>query len=515
MVHVRAVQTRRQTPSAVSNLSRLRPLADAEFVDPGSSDIIDAQASASRLSTSLPVVEEGGVLVVDHKPWIPTSAKDLLSRIMVVVHCGAQGHRGEAAMVALLSDRFFVVNLSKKVSQLVRSCLICKHVKAPRQIQRPYGPTFTATTRNQALHWDFTYLGDTFGEAKYVLVLKDSLTHFCDLFPCFSPTAYVAAEALIDWYKRYGCPTILISDQGVHFRNQTVDNFCARLKIERSFSPVYSPWLNGTVERVIRDLLQVLRALLIDYGLDFHEWPYLLPVVQANLNHTPMRSLAGHSPTELFTGLQSPSALDMVVRPAQNGEEILIVDLEDVEPQLAKLRLSLEGLHKEVVDIKERKRLADMQKKTVVVCNFDVGDYVLWSKIDQRLPNNKLLGQWLGPFRITKALSHAFKVEHLVSGKGYEVHGSRLKYYADADLNMDVEMMELVTSQGIVLDVASFEDHRYNKELQRWELLVKWAGLQPIENSWESFNTMHKDVPQAVVDYVESAGDDLLRAQLQ
>jgi hypothetical protein len=108
-----------------------------------------------------------------------------------------------------------------------------------------------------------------------------------------------------------------------------------------------------------------------------------------------------------------------------------------------------------------------MQKNTGSICNFDIGDYVLWSKIDARLPNNKLLGQWLGPFRITEAFPHAFKVEHLVTDKTYEVHGSRLKYYADSDLNMDVVMQELVTSQGIALDVSVFVDHRSNEDLDR------------------------------------------------
>ncbi|KAG3059682.1 hypothetical protein PI125_g25008 [Phytophthora idaei] len=60
------------------------------------------------------------------------------------------------------------------------------------------------------------------------------------------------------------------------------------MKIEQEFSPVYSPWLNGTVERFTKDVLQVLRVLLMEYELDFHEWPYLLPVLQRNLNHTPL-----------------------------------------------------------------------------------------------------------------------------------------------------------------------------------------------------------------------------------
>lgn len=289
---------------------------------------------------------------------------------------------------------------------------------------------------------------------------------------------------------------------------------CARLKMDRSFSPVYTPWVNGTIERLNKDVLQVLRALLLDYGLDRHEWPYLLPVVQACLNHAQVRSLAGHSPTELFTGLKPASPLDVIVRQTPAGEELVVVDPEDVSRQIEKLRASLEGMHKEVVDKKERRRLFDMQRKNGAECNFDIGDFVLWSRIDQRLPNDKLLGQWLGPFRVVETTPHAFIIEHLTSGKKHEVHGSRLKYYADSVLNVTQEMIELVTAQGIVLDVKAIGDHRYNDVYHRWELLVSWPRLQEIEDSWEGLDGMLKDVPQLVRHYADSSGDDSLIAQL-
>ncbi|RAW21597.1 hypothetical protein PC110_g21961 [Phytophthora cactorum] len=183
-------------------------------------------------------------------------------------------------------------------------------------------------------------------------MMKDSLTHYCELFPYQSPTAFVAVESLLEWYKRFGCPETLMSDQGTHFRKHMVGLLCSRLKIEQNFSPVYSPWLNGTVERLNKDVLQVMRALLIEHGLDFHKWSYLLPVVQANLNHTPVRSLSGHSPIELFTGLEAPSALDCVVRKVSGREELLTVNMEAATTFLEKLRSSLHGLYKEVLNEK-------------------------------------------------------------------------------------------------------------------------------------------------------------------
>ncbi|POM80973.1 Hypothetical protein PHPALM_1125 [Phytophthora palmivora] len=113
------VRTRRDRPAPVTSLSQLRPLMDAEFVFPTLEDVREAQA----------------------------------------------GHRGQDVMCTVLSERFYIP-------------LLCKHVKGAKQIQRPYGPTFTATKRNEALHYDFLSLGEDYGENSYVLVLKDGLTHY-------------------------------------------------------------------------------------------------------------------------------------------------------------------------------------------------------------------------------------------------------------------------------------------------------------------------------------------------
>ncbi|KAG3203939.1 hypothetical protein PC128_g2329 [Phytophthora cactorum] len=151
-------------------------------------------------------------MMVNGKPWIPTAAKDLLARVFVVAHCGSHGHRGQNVMCTVLEDRFYIPLLTKKGATFIGNCLLYKHAKGPRQITRPYEPPYTATKRNEAVHYDFLYLGEGCGDTAYVLVMKDSLTHYCELFPCQSPTVFVAAESLLEWHKRFGCPETLMSD---------------------------------------------------------------------------------------------------------------------------------------------------------------------------------------------------------------------------------------------------------------------------------------------------------------
>ncbi|KAG3090539.1 hypothetical protein PI125_g17673 [Phytophthora idaei] len=475
-----------------------------------------AQQAAARGRSRLPptLEEVDGEVTLENRLWTPTNAKELLARIFVVAHCGSQGHRGQESMVLTLKERFYIVKLEDKVAKFVRQCMLCKHFKGPRQIPRPYGPLMKPTNRNEIVHWDFLSLGEGFGDSPYLLVVKDGLSHFRELFPCASPTAYIAVEALTMWCSRYGMPSTLLSDQGSHCRNEMVKNVTARLKVELNFTPVYSPWLNGTVERLNKDVLQVLRALSMEYALDHREWPYVLPAVQANLNHTPVQSLAGHAPVEVFTALPASSALDTIVIPATTERDESVVDLTNVGEFVDRPRSSLYTIHQEVIDVKERQRLRDMAAHKGISINFNVGDFVLWSRIDQRPPHHKLLGQWVGPFKVVTALPHTFEIEHLVTGRKYEVHPSRLNFYADAELHTNAELLELVSSQGMVLGVDRVVDHRFNQDFNRWELLVSWLGLQAIENSWEPLAILLQDVPAKVREYAAVSGDDELRAQL-
>uniref|UniRef100_H3H8H0 Reverse transcriptase n=1 Tax=Phytophthora ramorum TaxID=164328 RepID=H3H8H0_PHYRM len=252
-------------------------------------------------------------------------------------------------------------------------------------------------------------------DLEYLLQRERGFKLFCD----HANLIYIFAPHVELKKHRYGCPEMMMSDQGSHFRNETLKILCGRLKIEQHFSPVYTPW------------------------------PFLLPVIQANLNQTP----------------------------------------DTVTPSLR----SICGLTREA-------------KGTTT--NFDVGDYVLWSRVDERLAHNKLLTQWVGPFAVSEARPHYFMIRHLLTGSTYEVHGSRLRFYADSSLDVTEEILEFVSNQGMLLGVDGFSDHRYNADASRWELLVKWTGLKDIETSWEPLKSLKVEVPIKVRDYATTVEDE-------
>jgi transposase InsO family protein len=482
----------------------LRPLDQNGFVWPTLAEIASTQAAYAHAAPTGCECDGNKVQWCGSTIWIPAEATDLVQRLMIVAHCGAQGHRGEAVMLNHLQRLFAIEGLVKFVRRFLRSCLLCLHAKGGRIIPRPWGELYRADTRNEALHFDFLFLGEGFGTCKYLLVMKDNFSHFCELIPCDTPISEVTVEGLLDWHSRFGIPSQWLSDNGSHFKNLVMTELCRRLKCQQSFVVAYSPWVNGSVERANRDILQVLRTMILEYGISHQDWMYLVPLVQANLNHSPVVSLANRAPVEVFTGLPCPAPVYVLFLPGEDPREVAISSTS-IEQSLTKLRASIEGMHREVVDKREKITLLNKRKsRGAQEVNFSVGDYVLRSRVDERR-HNKPLVTWIGPYVVTRADAHSFRVRHLITGKEQDVHASRLKFYADSDLEVTEELLEHVAAQGIVLKAEKLVEHRWNSESKRFELLMSWCGLEALEDSWEPLQSLTQDIPVLVNSYVDAA----------
>ncbi|KAE8891373.1 hypothetical protein PF003_g24671 [Phytophthora fragariae] len=166
-----------------------------------------------------------------------------------------------------------------------------------------------------------------------------------------------------------------------------------------------------------------------------------------------------------------------------NGKPVVLTeDIALPGDRMERLRSDLMAMHREVADLREKRRLQNMQLSKGSPCNFAVGDFVLWSRIDQRLTVDKLLARWVGPF----------------------------EFYSDSALNVDEEMLAHIGNQGMLLGVEAIKHHR--NEHGDWQLFVSWVGLQDEEDSWESLRSMNAQVPATVAQYILAAEDPALSA---
>ncbi|GMF47599.1 unnamed protein product [Phytophthora fragariaefolia] len=137
------------------------------------------------------------------------------------------------------------------------------------------------------------------------------------------------------------------------------------------------------------------------------------------------------------------------------------------------------------------------------MAQFDIGDYVLYADVWQHT-RSKLQVKCCGPARVTGTVSNwIFEIENLVAGQRREAHATRLKFYADASLNVSEEFLLHVAhnSEGHVVD--RLLKARYSPALKHHEIKVQWRGLSELENSWESADLLLQDVPAAVRAFVK------------
>ncbi|TYZ64407.1 hypothetical protein PybrP1_004049 [[Pythium] brassicae (nom. inval.)] len=136
-----------------------------------------------------------------------------------------------------------------------------------------------------------------------------------------------------------------MTDNGTHLRTDVIAQATSRLGITDRLSPVYAPWLNGAVERVNRDILQVARVMLLEAKLYVRNWDFVLPVVQTCINHSAVVSLDNRSPIEVFTGLSPPPLLRMVTIQHDDRTQVLEPRPKAAERQLQHVREKLECMH--------------------------------------------------------------------------------------------------------------------------------------------------------------------------
>ncbi|KAG4062024.1 hypothetical protein PC123_g3135 [Phytophthora cactorum] len=92
---------RRTTPTARSTgPTTLRPLDKENFVWWTLAELFDTQSEYAAPGEADRTLD--GLLTIDGKIWVPPDAKVFIQRLCIVAHCGAQGHRGQHAMVTHL-----------------------------------------------------------------------------------------------------------------------------------------------------------------------------------------------------------------------------------------------------------------------------------------------------------------------------------------------------------------------------------------------------------------------------
>ena len=443
--------------------------------------------------------------------WIPPQAKELQTRLMVCAHMKGAGHRGVVATLQRLQEYCCWYRMEAQVAEFVRQCLHCVDSKAGEMIPRPLGETVHGTRPGEVMHFDSLYVGESgpLGEDglaesdgyKYILVLMDDLSNFVWLEPTESCTAAVTVQHLLTWCKTLGPPEVWVSDTASHFKNHVMRALEKALKLDRKFAVPNSPWSNGTCERMMREVVRTLKAMLQEERRDVRDWVGLVPAVQWALN-TAFRERYASTPYHVMFG-RAPRTSFSTLASSTGGEWRLdVLDEDMLRQKVATVVEAQQEMHKEVAQRVEKTRAMQRQAASKgQLPNFMVGDYVLAARVRRAGTTPKLVSTWTGPWRIVAAeKKHVYGIQNIVNGEVRDAHVARLRYYADKELEVTAAMKEVFQhafAQG-AFEVEAIVGISEGQDGDGFDVQVEWVGLGKDESSWEPLETILKGAPQFV-----------------
>jgi len=353
---------------------------------------------------------------------VPVIPDELIPKVLETYHDSLDSgcHFGINKTLAKIKENFYFRKMKDHVKNYVKSCHECQmNQRAPKKIGKM--KPILVESFDPFSHVEIDFIGklDVPFTHNYVLVAVDKNSNFCLAQPTKSPDAKTVIKLLKKIINEYNLPKKISCDQGSHFLNYLVHNFCSKNKIQMIHSSTYSPQTQGLVER----MNGVLKGCIKKYHPKTNEeWLDTISSVVSTYNSTPIEHFGNKSPFYLIHGYNKSSKLENELgRPKPPTK----LPLEKSLNELAEVR-------KEIPD--KIKKNADRNKgyydRNKISLDFKPNDLVL---LRQAKNVSKDKFKFNGPYRVLKKLSNLNYIIKISYDIVDTVHARRLLPYIARD----------------------------------------------------------------------------------
>ena len=229
----------------------------------------------------------------------------LLARpwIMHACHAEASCHLGVTRTLKMLERFYWWVGMEVCTKWWVRRCLKCQARKTSHQTIR--WPTLSVPLPNSpGISISVDYFGPLPTTAQgnsYILLFTDRFSRRADMFAVTAAefTAEGTANILVKRFiPLWGCPSTLLSDNGLQFCAQLAIAVYKLLVAHKLTTSAYHPSGNGGVERVNHTMAPMLAMVCNEHQND---WDAHLPHVEYAYNNSG-NAATGLAPNEVHIG---------------------------------------------------------------------------------------------------------------------------------------------------------------------------------------------------------------------
>jgi transposase InsO family protein len=233
-----------------------------------------------------------------------------------------------------------------------------------------------------------------------------------------------------DIITRFGCPKILMSNQGTHFINKTIADLTQEIEVHYQKRTPYHPQENGTVEAFNKILETTLMKIFI---VNREDWDLRVPTVLWAYRTT-CKKLTMQTPFKLVYGLETMVPMEYLVPRLRIVAFTGMDDTGVVQDRLTQL-VELEedrfiaGFHQQI----QKEREKSYHDRHIRRKSFKQGDLVFVYDSKFKKHPRKFKTHWLGPYEVAYVTEGGAMQLKTLTGEWKEglVNGGQLKLYYD------------------------------------------------------------------------------------
>ena len=332
----------------------------------------------------------------DGRLWCICIPKGMREAVLQALHSSETGgHLGLYKTWCSVKSRFWWHNMFQHVRKFVEGCNICQVYS--RRNRASTGPRLPLSPPDECFQRiGIDYIGplpESSKKNRYVLVIVDHLSRYCEVCPVQTQTAKHAIQSLCKKViYRHGCPREIVLDRKFTFKE--FEEFCKSSGIKLSYTSVYSPSSNGLCEKVNDSLKRILAKLV---GQDHSSWEAKLGQAVFAYNSA-VHEVTRKSPYYVLFGrepfLKCDAQLNLCSKYLDSHKSDRIVNRVEIAKKVAKRNT-------ERFQARQKQRFEESHW----IVEFKVGDIVLHANFERVIGKvSKFLVKWTGPYRIIRKL---------------------------------------------------------------------------------------------------------------